>query len=55
MNDTYTYTHVTSKDENIYVCPFELAKSKAYLDSEDLDECVEADVVGRYAGHLNIV
>ncbi|MGD9369347.1 MAG: hypothetical protein PVH87_26800 [Desulfobacteraceae bacterium] len=55
MNNNENYARVTAKDKNEYICPLELAQSKAYLDGEDLDECVEADVAGRYAGHLNIV
>jgi hypothetical protein len=55
MNNNDTYTRITAKDKNEYICPLELAQSKADLDGEDLNKCVEADVAGRYAGHLNIV
>lgn len=55
MEQQRPYTRVTAEDRNDYICPLDLAQSKSTLGIDDLDDCVEAEVVGRYSGHLNVV
>ena len=55
MDQHTDYTRVTAEDRNEYICPLEVAQRKSTLGIDDLDDCVEAEVVGRYSGHLNIV
>lgn len=54
MSDQVTYTRITAKDKNDYICPMELVKAKQTLGINDLDDCVEAEVVGRYIGNIEI-
>ena len=55
MEQQTEYTRITAEDRNDYICPLDLAQRKSTLTIDDLDDCVEAEVVGRYSGHLNIV
>jgi hypothetical protein len=49
------YVRVQDTDGNLYVCPMEGFSSQERIREDDLDDCVENDVVGRYAGQLAIV
>jgi hypothetical protein len=55
MNKSNTFKRVTAQDNNEYICPLELTQKKQPLSIEQLDDCVEADVVGRYIGNLKMV
>lgn len=55
MDRNVSYTRVMAEDQVEYICPLELARRKTSLAIDDLDNCVEVDVVGRYSGNLNIV
>lgn len=37
---------------NEWLCPFEALKSANEASQQELDDCVEADVVTRYAGDI---
>ena len=40
---------------NEFVCPLNELRNVKNVREEDLEDCFEGDVVGRYAGQLNIV
>lgn len=40
---------------NEFVCPLNELRNVKNVSDEELDNCFEGDVVGRYAGQLNIV
>lgn len=54
MIENTTFTRVTAQDNKDYICPLELAQSSQPLNEEQLDDCVEAEVVGRYIGNLKM-
>lgn len=54
MIENITYTKVKAEDNNEYICPLGLAKKNRHLSVDELDDCVEADVVGRYSGNLKM-
>ena len=55
MANSDTFKRVIAEDRNEYVCPLELTQNSSNLRVDQLDECVEADVVGRYSGSITIV
>jgi len=55
MEQNTPYARVTAEDRNEYICPLDLAQRKTPLGINDLDDCVEAEVVGRYSGHLQVI
>jgi hypothetical protein len=48
---------VKVKDEagNEFVCPLNELRNVKDVSAEELKNCFEGDVIGRYAGNLNIV
>lgn len=54
MVEKMTFKRVRAQDNNEYICPIELAQNDRPLSVEQLDDCVEADVVGRYIGNLKM-
>lgn len=54
MVENTTFKRVTAQDNNEYICPMELAQNDHPLSEDELDDCVEADVVGRYIGNLKM-
>ena len=40
---------------NEFVCPLNELRNVKNVSDEELENCFEGDVVGRYAGRLNIV
>jgi hypothetical protein len=40
---------------NEFVCPLNELRNVKSVSDEELENCFEGDVVGRYAGQLNIV
>jgi hypothetical protein len=40
---------------NEFICPLNELRNVKSVSDEELENCFEGDVVGRYAGHLNIV
>jgi len=49
------YLKVKDKAGNEFLCPLEALKSVADATEEELAECVEEAVVGRYAGDIDVV
>ena len=54
MDNDQAYTRVTANDNSEYFCPLEIARDPESLNSDGILECVEADVLGRYSGHLPV-
>jgi hypothetical protein len=50
---TQTYASYIDTDGETYYCPMDAIESARSSAEPDLDECVEASTVGRYAGNLN--
>jgi hypothetical protein len=40
---------------NEFVCPLKELRDARKISDDELDNCFEGDVIGRYAGLLNIV
>ena len=55
MNETVKFKFTTGEDNIAYACPLETAENDGRVALDNLDDCVEADVVGRYSGGIDIV
>lgn len=49
------YVKVKDMAGNEFVCPLNELKDVKNITETELDNCFDGDVVGRYAGQLNIV
>ncbi len=49
------YVRLKDKTGSEFLCPLDALKSIKDATEEDLAECVEEDVVGRYSGDIEIV
>ena len=49
-----TYVKLIDKNGRDYLCPIDDVKSRDAVSDQELDDCVENDVVGRYAGNIEI-
>jgi hypothetical protein len=49
------YVKVKDMAGNEFVCPLNELKDAKSISETELENCFEGDVVGRYAGQLNIV
>jgi hypothetical protein len=49
------YVRLKDKAGSEFLCPLDALKSVKDATEEELRECVEGDVVGRYAGDIEIV
>jgi hypothetical protein len=56
MSNNNSDTFVLVKDDSgeKFLCPLDTVKDVASPNSDDLTDCVEEDVVGRYAGNIKI-
>lgn len=58
MNNTHNedvYVKVKDMAGNEFVCPLNALRDASKISDENLENCFEGDVVGRYAGQLNII
>jgi len=51
----YKYLKVKDKAGNEFLCSIDALKSVSKATEEELADCVEGDVVGRYSGDIEIV
>jgi len=49
------YVRLKDKTGSEFLCPLDALKSMKDATEEELAECVEEDVVGRYSGDIEIV
>ena len=49
------YVKVKDMAGNEFVCPLEGLRDARKISDAELENCFEGDVIGRYAGQLNIV
>jgi hypothetical protein len=49
-----TYFAITDKYGNDYLCLLNAVKARDGISDQELDECVEKDVVDRYCGDIDI-
>lgn len=49
------YVKVKDMAGNEFVCPLNELKDVKNISETELDNCFDGDVVGRYAGQLNII
>ena len=52
--DDTTFILVKDKDGEKFLCPLNSGRSISSKTIELNDDCIEADVVGRYAGKINV-
>jgi len=49
------YVKVKDMAGNEFVCPLNELRDASKISDAELENCFEGDVVGRYAGQLNII
>ena len=49
-----TFVLVKNNNGDNYLCPLDTVKDISSVNVDDIDDCVEEDVVGRYAGNIKI-
>jgi hypothetical protein len=49
-----TYFVVKDKDGAEYLCPLNSVSDRNAIDNDDMNNCVERDIVERYSGTINI-
>ena len=54
-NKDDVYVKVKDMAGNEFVCPLNELRNVKGVSEEELQNCFEGDVIGRYAGQLNIV
>ena len=56
MSENNSETFVLVKDANgdKFLCPLDTDKDISSVNADDMSDCVEEDVVGRYAGNIKI-
>ena len=54
-NNQDVYVKVKDMAGNEFVCPLKELRDARKISDDELDNCFEGDVIGRYAGLLNIV
>lgn len=54
-NNQNVYVKVKDKAGNEFVCPLKELRDASKISDDELENCFEGDVIGRYAGQLNIV
>lgn len=52
---TSLYARVKDKTGNVFICPIDSLINPEKATEEELENCVEDAVVGRYAGNIEIV
>jgi hypothetical protein len=53
QSDNNAYVLVKDTDGERFLCPINTTRKFAYS-VEDLEDCIEEDVIGRYAGNITI-
>ncbi len=48
------YVRVKDKAGNEFICPIDALKDRAEASEEELDNCVDDAVAGRYAGNITV-
>ena len=54
-HENQTYQTVTDENGDRYYCPLDFDRVARDLNIDELEECVGHDVVGRYAGNIDIL
>ena len=54
-NNQNVYVKVKDKAGNEFVCPPKELRNARKISDDELENCFEGDIIGRYAGQLNIV
>ena len=54
-NNQNVYVRVKDMVGNEFVCPLKELRDARKISDDELENCFEGDVIGRYAGQLNIV
>lgn len=49
-----TYVKVTDSAGNEFICPIDALKDRSSASEEELENCVDDGVVGRYASNIDI-
>jgi len=54
MKNDETFVKATDGAGNEFICPIDALKGRASASEEELENCVDDGVVGRYASHIDI-
>jgi hypothetical protein len=54
MKGKETYVKVTDGAGNEFICPIDALKDRASASEEELENCVDDGVVGRYASNIDV-
>jgi len=54
MANNTTYFIVKDKHGEDYLCPLDRIRDRHAVTDQEFEECVEKDVVGRYAGDIDL-
>ena len=53
-NDSETFVLVKDANGENFLCPLDTVRNSSSINVDEIDNCVEEDVVGRYAGNIKI-
>ena len=53
-NQRETFVLVKSDNGEKYLCPLNTAQNTSTINPDEIDDCVGEEVVGRYAGNINV-
>ena len=53
-DDNQKYVLVKDEKRQKYICEIKAGEDPSTIRKDETDDCVEEDVIGRYAGNINI-
>ena len=53
-NDSNTFVLVKDSKGEKFLCPIDAIQNSLFIDIEAIDDCIEEDVIGRYAGNIKV-
>ena len=53
-DDKDTFVLVTNSNGERFICPINVIKNSSSTHIEAIDDCIEEDVIGRYAGNIKV-
>jgi hypothetical protein len=53
-NDRNTFVSVKDSKGEKFLCPIDAIQNSSSIRIDEIDDCIEEDVIGRYAGNVKI-
>ena len=53
-NDSNTFVLVKDSKGEKFLCPIDAIQNSSFIDIEAINDCIEEDVIGRYAGNIKV-